>query len=591
MTKTNQGAVRPETPVPSAPQTGTWVSDGIADVLRALDIPFICLNPGASYRGLHDSIVNHLGNTRPQMLVCLHEEHAVAIAHGYAKVTGKPLAVGLHSNVGLMHGSMGIFNAWCDRAPMVVLGATGPVDAAKRRPWIDWIHTSTDQAALVRPFTKWDNQPASLPAAQEALLRAYQIAATMPKGPTYVVLDAGLQETRLAEAAPVPDAGRYAPPIAPPPAPESLDSAASLLRKAKRPVILAGRVSRSQDDWDRRVALAERLGAQVVTDLRVAASFPTDHPLHAAVVGVLPNPAAYEAVRQADVILSLDWIDLAGMLKASFEQKPITPKIVHASIDRYIHNGWSMDHQGLPPVDVDILALPDPLVAGLLERLGKAAAPKPVAKVAPAATPLPKAIDLGFLAQCVNEALGDKPTTFARFPLGWADTLRHFRAPLDYVGYDGGAGIGSGPGNTVGVALALKGSGRLTAAIIGDGDFLMSSSALWTAAHYKIPLLLIVANNRSYFNDELHQERVAKERQRPVENRWIGQQIRDPDVDLAGLARAQGCIGYGPVEGPGELTATLKRAIADAEHAPVLVDVRVQPGYQTVAPSPPINRM
>src|SRR5213079_3523904 len=113
--------VRAEAPVAGPEQKEIWGSDAIAAVLRALDIPFLALNPVASYRGLHDSIVNYLGNTRPQMLLCLHEESAVALAHGYAKVTGRPLAVIAHANVGLMHATMAIFNAWCDRVPMIVL--------------------------------------------------------------------------------------------------------------------------------------------------------------------------------------------------------------------------------------------------------------------------------------------------------------------------------------------------------------------------------------------------------------------------------------------------------------------------------------
>src|ERR1700732_931390 len=171
-----------------------WGSDAVALMLRELDLPYVALNPGASYRGLHDSLVNLLGNSQPQMLLCLHEEHAVAIAHGYAKVTGRPMAAAVHSNVGLMHATMAVFNAWCDRMPVLLLGATGPVDAPKRRPWIDWIHTARDQGALIRPYTKWDDQPASPEAAREAILRAYWLARSPPMGPVYVNLDAGMQE-------------------------------------------------------------------------------------------------------------------------------------------------------------------------------------------------------------------------------------------------------------------------------------------------------------------------------------------------------------------------------------------------------------
>ena len=184
--------------VPSASEgNGIWGSDVVARMLRAVDIPYVALNPGSSFRGLHDSLVNHLGNERPQMLLCLHEEHAVAIAHGYAKVTERPMAVILHANVGLMHGAMAIYNAWCDRVPMVILGATGPVDAAARRPWIDWLHTAKDQGALIRPYVKWDDQPASVAAAIESLVRAANLARSVPRAPTYVCLDVAMQEQRL----------------------------------------------------------------------------------------------------------------------------------------------------------------------------------------------------------------------------------------------------------------------------------------------------------------------------------------------------------------------------------------------------------
>ena len=195
-------------PLPGQPCEARWGSDAIAEMLQLLDIPYLALNPGASYRGLHDSLVNHLGNTQPQMLLCLHEESAVALAQGYAKVSDKMMGAVLHSNVGLMHATMSIFNAWCDRIPMLLLGATGPWDAARRRPWIDWLHTVSDQGALIRDYTKWDNQPGSVPAAQEALLRACQIAMTAPRGPTYVNLDAAIQEAPLPSMPVRPDPAR-----------------------------------------------------------------------------------------------------------------------------------------------------------------------------------------------------------------------------------------------------------------------------------------------------------------------------------------------------------------------------------------------
>src|SRR5438128_6633193 len=303
--------------VPAAvPETREhWGSDGIAAMLRALDIPYLALNPGASYRGLHDSIVNYLGNERPQMLLCLHEEAAVAIAHGYARTSGRMMGAVLHSNVGLMHGTMAIFNAWCDRVPMLILGATGPWDAARRRPWIDWIHTAADQGALVRGYTKWDNQPGSVPAAYDALLRAAQMAMTAPCGPTYVNLDAALQESKLGELPALPDPSRFRAAAPPRPAPELVGRAADLLSGAAAPVILVGRGDRTIESWRARVALAEKLRARVVTDLKPGASFPTRHPLHVGPPGTYLSEAAVRVVREADVVLALDWIDLAGTFK------------------------------------------------------------------------------------------------------------------------------------------------------------------------------------------------------------------------------------------------------------------------------------
>src|SRR3989454_11441599 len=198
-----------EKPTPTPSGGGVWGSDAIARMLHRLEVPYVALVPGASFRGLHDSLVNDLGNKTPQMLTCIHEESAVAIAHGYAKASGRMMGAILHSNVGLLHASMAIFNAWCDRVPMLILGATGPWDAARRPPWIHWIHTISDQGRLIRSFTKWDNQPASVPAAYDALLRAAQMATTAPRGPLYVNLHAGLQESKLSALPPLPGVSTF----------------------------------------------------------------------------------------------------------------------------------------------------------------------------------------------------------------------------------------------------------------------------------------------------------------------------------------------------------------------------------------------
>jgi thiamine pyrophosphate-dependent acetolactate synthase large subunit-like protein len=352
----------------------------------------------------------------------------------------------------------------------------------------------------------------------------------------------------------------------------------ALLRDAKHPVILAGRVSRDVEAWNARAKLAERLNARVVTDLKIGASFPTDHYLHAGVPGgTVLAPEAIDAIRAADVILSLDWVDVAGCFKSVGN---VSAKVVQVSVDHHLHNGWSMDYQGLPPVDIFIACTPDAAVPALLAALGPA---KPHAVPARAAEPFKPAGDkltVDHMADALRRAVGDRPCTLTHLPLSWNGASWHFRHPLDFLGGDGGGGVGGGPGISVGAALALKGSGRLPVAICGDGDFLMGVTALWTAAHYKIPLLVVLANNRSFFNDELHQERVARMRNRPVENRWVGQRISEPDIDLAAMGRAQGAQGFGPVTAIADLKSVFDKAIAAVEGGAVaVVDVRVEPGY------------
>jgi thiamine pyrophosphate-dependent acetolactate synthase large subunit-like protein len=559
-----------------------WGSDAIAEMLRRLDLNYIAFNPGASFKGLHDSFVNYLGNKNPQMLLALHEESAVAIAHGYAKITGKPMGVIVHSNVGLMHASMAIYNAWCDRVPVFILGATGPVDASRRRPWIDWIHTAQDQSSLVRNYTKWDDQPASIPAAFESILRAYQLGLTAPCGPVYICLDAALQDCELKKQVPVPDPSRFKP-AAPQEASQGvLQQAAELLLEAKQPLILPGRVSRSQKHWDLRVRLAEFLGAIVVTDMKVGAAFPSGHPLHGAGPGIFLSNKAIELIRNADVIISLDWVDLAGTLKQVWETGRVEAKVIHCSVDGYIHRGWSMDYQGLPPVDLPILAEPDiilPQLLAILEASGRSE-PKTGAKVEPKSRTTPQnatgVINHYEIANALKMTTGKRKTCLIRLPLGWPADACDFQDPLDYLGSDGGGGVGAGPGMAVGAALALRGSGRLPVAILGDGDYLMGVSALWTATRYEIPLIIIIANNRSYGNCVRHQERVAQLRGRPIENKWIGQCIDNPPVDLVGMARAQGLDGEGPIDNFEDLLKAFARAVEAVENGRCyVVDVTV----------------
>ena len=577
---------RIDRPVPGGDVAVAWGSDIAAEMLRRLGIEYIALNPGASFRGFHDSLVNYLGNRDPQLLLCLHEDHALAIAHGYAKATDRAMAVMLHANVGLMHGLLGIFNAWCDRLPVFVMGASGPADACKRRPWIEWIHASKDQGALLRHSVKWDDEPRSPQALVESILRAAALMRTPPKGPVYVCLDVGLQELALETEVEIPRVERFASPEAPHASVQAIERAADLLVAAERPVILMGRSSRSQRSWDQRVRLAELLGAQVATDLKSAAVFPTGHGLHLGGLTLRISPDATTAVKHSDVTLLLDWIDPAGFLGAVDDGA--STRMIRCTLDPYLHNGWSMDHFGLAPADLSILADPEAFTADLLVAVEARldGIPKWIGDTrdAPAApsvagesdgAPISPA-DIGRVLHAVR---GDRLITLARVPIDWDGTIYPFSGPLDFLGYDGGGGLSSGPGNTIGAALGLRGSGRIVVGILGDGDFMQGATALWSAARYEIPALFVISNNRSNHTDVAHQELMAKQRGRPIENRWIGQQIDEPAIDFAALARSQGVAATGPVERFADLAGALNEALdAVALGKPYLLDIVVEAG-------------
>jgi len=346
-------------------------------------------------------------------------------------------------------------------------------------------------------------------------------------------------------------------------------------------VILAGRVSRSEGAWAERIDFAERLGARVVTDTKAGAAFPNEHPLYVGPPGVFLESSVKAAIREADVILSLDWIDLAGALKQACGDEICHARVVNVSPDAHSHRGWSMDHQALAPAEEYLMCEPDVVVSELLPMLPSKARRYENRSLDRTVKSPPNGIAIGDVGLALAHALDGKTFCISRLPLGWHDDVVPFRDPLSFLGLEGGGGVGAGPGLAIGAGLALKDSGRIPVAFMGDGDFLMGVTALWTGAHYRVPGLIIVSNNSSYFIDEGHQERVAVRRDRPVENKWIGQRLIDPSIDILGLARAQGVDGI-RVTSRDELAPAFADAIRRVEAGELVVmDVAVGDGAAT----------
>jgi acetolactate synthase-1/2/3 large subunit len=585
--------------VETAPVYG---SDLVIDLLRAVGIEYVALNPGATYRGLHDSLVNYGSNRAPELILTTHEEIAVAMAHGYAKARGAPMAAVVHDIVGLQHASMAIFNAFCDRAPILVLGATGPMDATRRRPWIDWIHTALVQGTQVRDYVKLDDQPASIAALPEAFLRAWRVARTQPMGPVYLCLDAGLQEQALERPIVLPDAMRFEPAAGPHADPRALDEAARRLAEAHFPVIVVESLGRRPEATGPLCRLAELLAAPLI-DLAAESqgrpSVPAEHPLDM-------TDARDEAIREADVLLALDVSSFLSVLgetdRTTREIRLLNERtqIIAVSLDDYAFRSWAHTFQSLAPIDLPIaadagLVLPA-LVAAVEERLTRdraaagrlARAERIQARHAALRAEARNGVTLersarplapSVLAAEVWEVIKGEDWVLANGTgKGWARRLWDWRPERSYGG-SGGAGLGYGLPAALGVALAHRGSGKVCVNLQADGDLLYVVSALYTAAHHRLPLLTVMFNNRTYGNDEAHQEAVAKARGRPVEQKVVGIRIDDPAPDFARIAQGFGVWAEGPIETAAAVGPALRRAlrVVKDEGRPALVDVITRP--------------
>ena len=574
-------------------------SDFMVDVLKSLGFEYVAANPGSSFRGLHESIINHGGNRAPELITCMHEESAVAMAHGYFKAEGKPMLVAAHGTVGLQHASMALYNAWCDRVPVyMVIGNYN--DAAVRRP-AEWYHGVQDAALMVRDFTKWDDTPWSLTHFAESAVRAYNVAVTPPMAPVLLVLDGILQEQGV-DAGKLPAIPKTPVPSAPQGDTASVEQAARMLVAAENPVLVVDRLARTPNGMKLLVELAELVGAGVV-DATSRMNFPTRHPLN-------QSMRAAAAVGDADLIVGLEVADfwasvntLRDQLHRSTEPrtKPGAKMITITTGDLYVRANYQ-DFRRLQDVDVAIAADGEATLPSLIEAVKRLASSdrrrvfqeratkladlsrvaadraRVNASFAWNASPVSTArLSAELWAQIKNEDWSLVSSYYTSDLGGWPRRLWNFDKPYQWLGHAGGGGIGYGAPASVGGALANKKHGRLSVAIQTDGDLMYAPGVLWTAAHHRIPLLSVMNNNRAYHMELMHVQRMCNARNRSVDRGAIGSQIIDPNIDYAKMAVSMGVYAEGPIDNPADLGPALKRAIAVVKRGePALVDVVTQ---------------
>jgi benzoylformate decarboxylase/acetolactate synthase-1/2/3 large subunit len=570
-------------------------SDVMVDAMQAYGLKYAAMNPGATFRGLHDSIVNYGGNS-PELIECPHEKIAVSLAHGYAKASGEPMAVILHNVVGLLQGTMGIYYAYVDRVPVIVFGGTGPMAYERRRPNIDWIHTANVQGNVVRDYTKWDEQPTSIHSVHEAVARGYRVAVSEPAGPVYLTLDAGLQEDRLEEDIEPLDVSRYKVPSRIGPDPAALRELAEVLVAAERPIMVTGYAGRDPEAFHQLVELAELLGIGVI-DTNWRLNFPNRHPL---------NITESDALETADVVL---FVDVKDMGKPTQEldkttrrvtsQIPADAKILDIGFHDIELSAWLHDFAQLHATDVQVTA--DTVIAlpQLLDLCRELEGREPQRRDAREA----RREELGRIHDALwegwrktaEENWDASPVSTPRFTSevwevikdydwvltagtvkNWALRIWDFDKPYRHPGRE--LGTATQISMSLGVALAHKGSGKLVVDLQPDGDLMFDPGALWVASYYKLPMLVIMFNNRAYYNDWEHQERMARARGTDLDLAYLGMEIDNPAPDFAAIAKAFGWYAEGPITDPDAVQDAVRRAAEYVTETglPALVDVVCQ---------------
>ena len=574
-------------------------SDFMVDVLKTLNFEYLCANPGNTFRSLHESLINYGGNKAPEFITCCHEESAVAMGHGYAKIEGKPLLVCVHGTVGLQHASMAIYDAFCDRVPVyIVLGNFG--DSAERFGPVDWTHAAQDPAAMIRDYVKWDDRPVSLQGFSESAVRAYKIATTPPMMPVALVADHELQEYAVRDGAElsIPKLSVVSPPVGDSGA---VAEVARMLVAAENPVLVTDRVARTPAGLAGMIELAELLQAPVV-DRNGRMNFPTRHPLN-------HTERAGAAIAGADLIAGLELTDfwdtiysVGGQVNAQIRPatKPGAKLVSITANDLFMKSNYQ-DFQRYAPVDLAIAADAEATMPYLIEAVKRELtddrkrvfadrgakhagahqqtmqAQRELAASGWDATPISTArMSSELWAQIKNEdwSLVSNCQFVSRWPLRLWDFNKHHH----YIGGEGGYGVGYGAPAAVGAALANRKHGRLTVCIQNDGDLMFAPGVLWTAAHHRIPLLIVMHNNRAYHQELMQVQIMAARHNRGITNASIGSVLVDPPIDYSKVAQGMGVHAEGPVSDPKDLAAAIRRAIEVVKGGnPALIDVLTQP--------------
>ncbi len=568
-------------------------SDFMLDVFKSLGFEyFFCLPGGGT--GIQESVVNYGGNKDPQYMLVMHEESGAAMCNGYAKIEGKPAMMCGHGTVGLQHAVMGIYDAFCDRVPVyMVIG-----NSLEPRSEVGGVHSAHDPAAIVRDMTKYDAAPVTLDRFAEEAVRCYKFAMTPPTMPVILTMDEELQVKPIGDQKlRIPKLGTTAPPAGDSGA---VAAAAKMLVAAENPVIVVSRLARTPNGMRLLTELAELLQAAVIDQHR-RMNFPTRHPLNMTLVSEpAARPIPVPASLNADLVLGLEPSDFYYTVRGLMARdKP--PKLITINSLDLFHKSNFNDVQQFRDVDLSIAAdaeatLPDLIEAckklitddrkrafaargARLAEVSRQAAQKAREDAAYGwdASPISTArLSMELYSQIKNEDWSLVSESY--WIMDWPLRLWDFKHQYQYIGGAGGEGVGYQAPASIGAALANRKHGRLSVSIQPDGDLMIANGCLWTAAHYKIPLLMLMHNNRAYHNELMGIQRTANRRSRGIDNVHLCARIENPFIDYAKVAQGLGVRAEGPIEDPKLLAAAIKRGIEAVKGGePYLIDTITQP--------------
>lgn len=571
-------------------------SDFMLDVIKKIGIDYVTTNPGSSFRGIHESIVNYGGNQAPELLTTVHEEQATAMAHGYYKASGKPLIPLVHGTVGLQHACMAVYNAWSDRVPMIIL-AGNHMNVTDRRAGAEWAHSAQDCIRVVRDYIKWDDQPVSLQHFSESMARAWKIAMTPPRGPVAIAIDGHLQEgERGDKKLRIPGIVQTQPPIG---EDGAVAEAARMLVEAENPIIVVDLMAHDQTGIERLVELAESLQAPVVNQFG-RMNFPNRHHLS----------QGSGVIAEADVILCLELNDTWGTINTMRDRvhrearrrarsdakvidigvKDLFIKSNYQNFQRYYASDLSIAGDGqatLPSLTEAVRSAmkrsrrsSNSERESRWQREHKRAYEKTLdaARYAWDASP----ISTARLFSEIWQVAKDRDWSLVsddKLKSGWGTRLWPMSKHYHYLGRSGAGGVGYGAPAAVGAALALRDKGILPINVQADGDMMFSPGAFWTAAHHNIPLLTVTHNNLGYHQENMHLQRMSVRRRRGTDgNSLIGNELRNPDIDLAKIVEGMGVWSSGPIHDPKDLGPALVKAMDVIDQGePAFIDCICQP--------------